>query len=84
MRGAQSFLFRQGLTNADSEDVSAYTTFRVYESVAYCNSQKCYTERYCRSGYGTVKEVSIHATNCPDCGSALYWRTRPRKEKGSE
>lgn len=80
MRGAQSFLFKQGLTNTDSEDVSAYTTYRVYESVAFCNSHKCYGTRYVKSSYGTQKEVPIQTINCPDCGSALYWRTRPRKE----
>jgi hypothetical protein len=38
---------------------------------AYCNSLKCgghNPENYVK------KDVTIHTNNCPDCGSALFWK----------
>lgn len=76
---SQPMVFRLGLTNKDSGDLSEYTASRGYIATAVCNSRACAGTHAGRTK-GVEKKVSFSATFCPDCRSALNWKRKPRQE----
>lgn len=79
---SQNHLSKLGLTNRETLDIAEYTTHRGYISIATCNSPKCgIASRF--SSHGVIKSANLSATNCPDCGHALFWRQTLRKEQAS-
>jgi hypothetical protein len=49
---------------------------------AYCTSLKC-TESAHRinTTQNALKHVGLSATNCPDCGSVLLWKSNARRSR---
>ena len=45
----------------------------------HCTSYTCTGIPSSKHDSGIIKKVSIHTTDCPDCGSAIFWRKREIK-----
>lgn len=76
-----------GLLNAESEDYGTLASAKMPEQKAYCTSDKCCVYECDIRRHGKiyrgkarrphmVKYVSGKPDNCPDCGSALLWRSK--------
>jgi hypothetical protein len=79
-------LSKAGLTNSQSEDISAYTAYRGFDNEAWCNSSKCAGRdaRKVRSKGVLKDKIPFTAVMCRDCGCALQWRVKPKSYRAVE
>lgn len=74
------WVYRKGLTNRDSEDISEYSG-KPKMLKAFCDSDQCRRGAYpMKEMKGLSKQVSM----CPDCGYAIFWQwkfIRARKDR---
>lgn len=72
---AFNFLQRHGLTNVDALDLGHYIDGKRSAVFAFCTSDQCCIDIFGKKSK-VRKNVDGSATDCPDCGHALVWRTR--------
>lgn len=70
-------IYKAGLTNRDSEDLSCYMTSRNVRYHMYCSSNRCGEPNKRKGTLVMSSDVSIAAKECPKCQSHnfLYYDT---------
>ena len=81
MSTALSYLNLHGLLNQTGPTFEEMQAARVIERHAFCTSEECSGDRRtprgkCPDILKIQKSVSQSLTDCPDCGSALFWEAK--------